>query len=152
MDIIIHLWEKPKELSQVFPLMNKPSKASLRGSRNRSNSISSIAAKTSPAFRVFRLAFMAKLFALWKRKKKVFFKKKKKTAFFYIKHGVRGSPGCCVQHKNTGSLRYCSSGLFRHVDPVWKLKKTQITISTVVSSWLPFKTFSIETMINWFRT
>lgn len=51
-----------------FSLMYWPSKASLSGSRNRSNSISSMAARTSPAFSVFRLAFMAKLFALWQGK------------------------------------------------------------------------------------
>lgn len=50
-----------------------PSRASLRGSRNRSNSISSIADKTSPAFRVFLLAFMAKLFALEQKTEKHFY-------------------------------------------------------------------------------
>lgn len=41
-----------------------PSRASRRGGKKRSNSISSIADITSPAFRVFLLAFMAKLLAL----------------------------------------------------------------------------------------
>lgn len=43
---------------------NLPSSASRKGCKNRSNSISSIAAITSPALSVFLFDFIAKLFAL----------------------------------------------------------------------------------------
>lgn len=48
-----------------------PSRASRKGCRNRSNSISSMADITSPAFSVFRFDFMAKLLALEDHKEAV---------------------------------------------------------------------------------
>lgn len=117
-------------------MMYRPSKASLRGSRNRSNSISSIAAKTSPAFRVFRLAFMAKLFALLERGKKKFLRQE-----HFIPSKILSDAYQDVAY-NTKTLAAWDIALLASFDtftPSGSWLKTQITISTVLY-WFLFKT------------